>query len=119
MKILGELLASSSGRDKIVRTVSYVSLCASGLSSKGHAEKLQVVSSQLNHFRTVSRLFDDLAMLKCSLTYGLGSEVATKLLTKTHLKRKNLCICICHIHTNFCSIRKKTKYSDFWVCCPT
>jgi peroxin-11C len=75
MKILSELLASSSGRDKVVRTVSYVSLCVSGLSSEKHAEKLQNVSSQLNHFRTVSRLFDDLAMLKYSLTYGLGSEV--------------------------------------------
>lgn len=76
MKMLSELLASSSGRDKIVRTVSYVSLCASGLSSSDkRAEKLAILSSQLNHFRTVSRLFDDLAMLKYSLTYGLGTEV--------------------------------------------
>jgi len=81
MKILSELLASSSGRDKIVRTVSYVSLCASGLSAENHAQlakKLENLSSQLNHFRTVSRLFDDLAMLRYSLTYGLGREVYVK-----------------------------------------
>ncbi|XP_059486748.1 peroxisomal membrane protein 11C-like [Neocloeon triangulifer] len=82
-RLLSELLASSNGRDKIVRTISYASLCVSGLTSERHgqlAKKLEIVSSQLNHFRTVSRLFDDLAMLKYSLTYGLGREEKDKIL---------------------------------------
>ncbi|XP_065334914.1 peroxisomal membrane protein 11C-like [Cloeon dipterum] len=81
-RVLSEMLSSSSGRDKIVRTISYASLCLSGLGSEDRSwvKKLEIVSTQLNQFRTVSRLFDDLAMLKYSISYGLGREEKDKIL---------------------------------------
>lgn len=37
--------------------------------------RLLVLSSQLNHCRTILRLFDDLAMFMYTKQYGLGAEV--------------------------------------------
>ncbi|XP_787142.3 peroxisomal membrane protein 11C [Strongylocentrotus purpuratus] len=68
-----KLLQTYSGRDKVIRTVTYLLLMLSGISkSNENSKKLLTVSLQLSLCRTILRLFDDLPMLSYTLSYGLG-----------------------------------------------
>ncbi|XP_068446064.1 peroxisomal membrane protein 11C [Clinocottus analis] len=78
---LVRLLESYRGRDKVIRTVCYGSQLVGGVlsrkvetdvSSHRLGKRLLLFSAQLSHCRTVLRLFDDLAMLAYSHSYGLG-----------------------------------------------
>uniref|UniRef100_UPI003AACB6D2 peroxisomal membrane protein 11C n=1 Tax=Centroberyx gerrardi TaxID=166262 RepID=UPI003AACB6D2 len=80
---LVSLLESYRGRDKVIRTVCYGSQLVGGVLSRGGGagadgtsrlgNSLLLLSAQLSHCRTVLRLFDDLAMLAYSSSYGLGA----------------------------------------------
>nr|XP_054750744.1 peroxisomal membrane protein 11C-like [Lytechinus pictus] len=76
-----KLLQTYSGRDKIVRTVSYLSLMLSGISkSNGNSKKLLIISQQLSLCRTILRRFDDIPMLSYTLSYGLGRRETSTLM---------------------------------------
>lgn len=73
---VSKFLSSHSGRDKVMRILSYTTKLVSGLiTSETMTKKLDTFGSQLSECRTVLRLFDDLPMLNYTLTYGLGREV--------------------------------------------
>ncbi|XP_013782976.1 peroxisomal membrane protein 11C-like [Limulus polyphemus] len=80
MEAIESILKNHSGRDRVIRTVSYAALYLSGITQGNISRKLKIVSSELSQCRTVLRLFDDLPMLKVSLSYGLGKEERDKLL---------------------------------------
>ncbi|NXU60010.1 PX11C protein, partial [Turnix velox] len=73
-------LETYRGRDRLVRTLCYGCQLAGGAlagpqaSPSGLAGSLLAVSAQLNACRTALRLFDDLAMLSYSRSYGLGPK---------------------------------------------
>ncbi len=73
-----ESLSTYSGRDRVLRLVSYTSRMLSDLPgvSKSQAKALSTVSTRFAETRTVLRLFDDLPMLKCTWAYGFGETVS-------------------------------------------
>lgn len=74
MDTVAQLLEVHSGRDKIVRTVSYLSLYLSGISKGKISRDFKTISEELSYCRLLLRLFDDLPMLRYSLAYGRGSK---------------------------------------------
>ncbi|XP_069674973.1 peroxisomal membrane protein 11C isoform X2 [Periplaneta americana] len=77
---ISKFLNSHSGRDKVMRTLSYTTKLAETLvTSEESATKLRTISAQLSACRTVLRLFDDIPMLHYTLTYGLGNEEPDKI----------------------------------------
>ena len=79
MRELVRVLETYRGRDKVMRLISYVCTLLGG--SIQHTRFVQVaqkffrVSDALSECRVVLRLFDDLAMLSYTLSYGLGKQV--------------------------------------------
>ncbi|XP_069734286.1 peroxisomal membrane protein 11C [Phaenicophaeus curvirostris] len=77
---LAAALETYRGRDRLVRTLCYGCQLAGGTlagpqtAPTGLPGSLLAVSAQLSACRTVLRLFDDLAMLSHSCSYGLGPE---------------------------------------------
>jgi len=68
------LLQTYSGRDKILRTVSYVASLLSGSVKKEEtATKLVTVARQISNSRVVLRFFDDILMWR--ITKHLSVEV--------------------------------------------
>ncbi|XP_061883611.1 peroxisomal membrane protein 11C [Entelurus aequoreus] len=74
-------LESYRGTDRIIRTLCYGSQFVGGIlscktdgSSPNLGKSLLLLSAQLNHCRTVLRLFDDLPMLVYTHTYGFGAK---------------------------------------------
>ncbi|XP_054725067.1 peroxisomal membrane protein 11C-like [Uloborus diversus] len=80
MNSLIYLLNSYTGRDSIVRTMSYFSLYLSSQTSGRCSRKLKMISEELSYCRLILRLFDDLPMLRFTLSYGLGREEKSVLL---------------------------------------
>lgn len=79
MEVLHELLNSYSGRDSVIRAVSYLSLYFSGHTRGTNSLKFKKISEELSHCRLILRLFDDLPMLRHTVTYGLGEKVRLSL----------------------------------------
>ncbi|XP_029004075.1 peroxisomal membrane protein 11C [Betta splendens] len=82
LEALVQLLESYRGRDKVIRTVCYGSQLVGGFLSRQAetdvsfqrlGKSLLLFSAQLSQCRTVLRLFDDLAMLAYSQSYGFGA----------------------------------------------
>ncbi|KAG5887173.1 hypothetical protein JTB14_028976 [Gonioctena quinquepunctata] len=77
-KLLDEiclLLETYKGRDKILRTLSYVTKLIGGLHNDDNlSKKLFLFGSKMSQARATLRLFDDIPMLKYNLDYGLGRE---------------------------------------------
>ena len=67
---ISKLLATSNGKDKVMRIVSYSSMlfASSKICPPGLKKSLVILSSELSSARTVLRLFDDLPMLNYSLS---------------------------------------------------
>ncbi|XP_065604826.1 peroxisomal membrane protein 11C isoform X1 [Cyrtonyx montezumae] len=79
MAALAAALESYRGRDRVLRTLCYVSQLAGGAlaprgSARGLSRSLLAVSAQLSSCRTVLRLLDDFAVLSHSCAYGLGPK---------------------------------------------
>ncbi|XP_014280202.1 peroxisomal membrane protein 11C isoform X2 [Halyomorpha halys] len=69
------------GRDRIMRILYYSSQLVGGLTTSDKlAQKLDILSDQINSCRTVMRLFDDAPMLCYTLSYGLGKEDPDRLM---------------------------------------
>ena len=67
---ISKLLATSNGKDKVMRIVSYSSMlfASSKICPPSVKKSLVILSSELSSARTVLRLFDDLPMLNYSLS---------------------------------------------------
>lgn len=73
--LLNDLLENYSGRDKFLRLIYYGIKTFSGLCSKSTSSSLIIFNSHIDSCRTFLRLFDDLPMLRYTMSYGLGREV--------------------------------------------
>lgn len=76
MDVVVKLLESHEGRDKVMRAVGYCCLylsCKTG--GRGPVSRnFLTISQELSYCRMILRLFDDLPMLKYTLSYGLGGR---------------------------------------------
>ncbi|KAL0122007.1 hypothetical protein PUN28_007061 [Cardiocondyla obscurior] len=72
---MDDYLETYSGRDKMLRTLSYaakfLTVCTSSESTE---KKLKTFGSQMSECRTMLRLLDDLPMFHFALTYGWGKQ---------------------------------------------
>lgn len=73
--LICEFLDTYSGRDKILRTLSYATKLATvGTINKETEAKLKIFSSQMSGCRVVLRLMDDLPTLHSAVSYGWGKQ---------------------------------------------
>lgn len=77
------LLDTYKGRDKILRTLSYVTKFLGGVqNNEGLAKKYFVFSSQMSAARATLRLLDDLPMIQYSIQYGSGKQEPDKFMAQ-------------------------------------
>ncbi|XP_072759387.1 peroxisomal membrane protein 11C [Anoplolepis gracilipes] len=75
LSLINDYLKTYSGRDKMLRTLSYsAKLFTVCTSSKNTEKKLETFGSQMSHCRMMLRLLDDLPMLHYIITYGWGKK---------------------------------------------
>ncbi|XP_050293186.1 peroxisomal membrane protein 11C [Anthonomus grandis grandis] len=73
------ILESYKGRDKIIRTLCYLSRLMGELQSNPEVKKkFSTFGSQMSATRTTLRLFDDLLVLKNSINYAFGKNEPDK-----------------------------------------
>ncbi|XP_076628661.1 peroxisomal biogenesis factor 11c [Colletes latitarsis] len=73
--LISEYLDTYQGRDKFLRTLSYIAKLATlGTSSKETEEKLKIFSSQMSGCRVILRLLDDIPMIHYAMTYEWGKK---------------------------------------------
>lgn len=76
LPLLDDYLETYSGRDKMLRTMSYMAkLLTVCTSSKNSEKKLKTFGSKMSECRVMLRLLDDIPALHCMLTYGWGKQV--------------------------------------------
>nr|CAB3264784.1 peroxisomal membrane protein 11C [Phallusia mammillata] len=82
-----KLLEGYRGRDKIIRTASYVACLAGGLTESNQAlsTKFLTITAELNACRMILRLFDDMSMLAYTLSYGWGKKEKDQVLRVMNL----------------------------------
>ncbi|CAG9824053.1 unnamed protein product [Phaedon cochleariae] len=77
------LLETYKGRDKILRTLSYVTKLVGGLHNNEEiAKKLLIFSSKMSGARATLRLLDDIPMIQYTLQYGLGKTEPDRLMAQ-------------------------------------
>ncbi|KAL1509483.1 hypothetical protein ABEB36_004208 [Hypothenemus hampei] len=73
------LLETYKGRDKVIRTLCYLSRLIGELQSNPELQKkFATFGSQMSATRTTLRLFDDVLVLKNSIQYGFGRNEPDK-----------------------------------------
>ncbi|XP_076765813.1 peroxisomal biogenesis factor 11c [Xylocopa sonorina] len=73
--LISEYLDTYQGRDKLLRTLSYVAKFATLATSSNETEqKLRIISNQMSGCRVILRLLDDIPMIHYAMTYGWGKE---------------------------------------------
>ncbi|XP_072379914.1 peroxisomal membrane protein 11C [Diabrotica undecimpunctata] len=78
-----ELLETYKGRDKILRTLSYVTKLIGGVQkNEALAKKFFIFSSQMSGARATLRLLDDLPMIQYNLQYGTGKNEPDKFMSQ-------------------------------------
>ncbi|KZC08988.1 PREDICTED: peroxisomal membrane protein 11C [Dufourea novaeangliae] len=96
--LISEYLETYQGRDKFLRTLSYMSKLATlGTSSKEIEKKLKILSSQMSGCRIILRLLDDIPMIHYAITYGCGKKEPDWLLRWTELIQIAVDIIFCPI----------------------
>ena len=83
MDVAAKLLMNYYGRDRVIRTVSYVAMLGAGRAAPPLATKLGTVAARLGAARTTLRLFDDVLMYKHLTGYGWGKHVSCVLFMHT------------------------------------
>jgi peroxin-11C len=76
MDVAVKILQSYSGRDKILRTTSYLCTFLSNTLKGKIATDLATFGKAVSASRTVGRLFDDLIALSGTRAYGWGTHVS-------------------------------------------
>ncbi|KYN34923.1 Peroxisomal membrane protein 11C [Trachymyrmex septentrionalis] len=75
LPLMSNYLETYSGRDKMLRTLSYAAkLLTACTSSKSTEKKLKTFGSQMSECRVMLRLLDDLPALHYMMTYGWGKQ---------------------------------------------
>lgn len=75
LSLINDYLTTYSGRDKMLRTLSYsAKLLTVCTSSKNTEKKLKTFGSQMSECRVMLRLLDDLPTLHYIMTYGWGTK---------------------------------------------
>ncbi|KAG5310463.1 PX11C protein, partial [Acromyrmex insinuator] len=75
LPLMSNYLETYSGRDKMLRTLSYTAkLLTVCTSSKNAEKKLKTFGSQMSECRVMLRLLDDLPALHYIMTYGWGKQ---------------------------------------------
>lgn len=75
LPLMNDYLKTYSGRDKMLRTLSYVAkLLTVCTSSKSTEKKLKTFGSQMSECRVMLRVLDDLPTLHFVMTYGWGKQ---------------------------------------------
>lgn len=78
---MNDYLETYSGRDKMLRTLSYAAkLLTVCTSSKSTEKKLKTFGSQMSECRVMLRLLDDLPTLHFVMTYGWGKQEPDRLI---------------------------------------
>ncbi|XP_012271146.1 peroxisomal membrane protein 11C [Orussus abietinus] len=73
--IISNYLDTYQGRDKILRTLSYMAKLATGMTrSDDAATRFKKFGSELSGCRVMLRLLDDIPNLHSAITYGLGAQ---------------------------------------------
>ncbi|XP_060524784.1 peroxisomal membrane protein 11C [Cylas formicarius] len=76
-----QLLDTYKGRDKVLRTLCYLTkLLGDVQKNPDSAKKFAIFSSQMSATRSTLRLLDDLAVIKHTFQYGLGRDEPDKLM---------------------------------------
>ncbi|XP_076174218.1 peroxisomal biogenesis factor 11c isoform X2 [Ptiloglossa arizonensis] len=84
--LISEYLETYQGRDKFLRTLSYMAKFATlGILSKEIEEKFKIFSSQMSGCRVILRLLDDIPMIHYVMTYGWGKKEPDWLIKWTEL----------------------------------
>ncbi|KYM79543.1 Peroxisomal membrane protein 11C [Atta colombica] len=81
LPLMSNYLETYSGRDKMLRTLSYAAkLLTVCTSSKSAEKKLKTFGSQMSECRVMLRLLDDLPSLHYMMTYGWGKQEPDRLI---------------------------------------
>lgn len=73
---MADYLDTYSGRDKMLKTLSYTTkLLTISTSSKSAKQKLKDIGSEMSESRMLLRLLDDFSALRSIIKYGWGKEV--------------------------------------------
>ncbi|XP_033362262.1 peroxisomal membrane protein 11C [Bombus vosnesenskii] len=79
--LISEYLETHQGRDKFLRTLSYMAKFATlGTSSNETEKKLKIFSSQMSECRMILRLLDDIPTIHYAMKYGWGKEEPDRLI---------------------------------------
>ncbi|OAD56228.1 Peroxisomal membrane protein 11C [Eufriesea mexicana] len=98
ISLISEYLETYQGRDKFLRTLSYMTKFAMlGASSNETKKKLQIFSSQLSECRVILRLLDDMPMIHYAMTYGWGKQEPDWLIRYAELIQISVDIIFCPI----------------------
>lgn len=75
---MADYLDTYSGRDKMLKVLSYTTkLLTASTSSKNAQKKLKDIGSEMSEGRMLLRLLDDFSALRSVMKYGWGKEVRT------------------------------------------
>lgn len=79
--LISDYLDTYAGRDKFLRTLSYMAKLATVATTNKEAEvKCKIVSSQLSGCRVILRLLDDIPMLHYAMSYEWGRREPDRLI---------------------------------------
>ncbi|XP_017893583.1 peroxisomal membrane protein 11C-like [Ceratina calcarata] len=115
--LISEYLDTYQGRDKFLRTLSYIAKFATvGTSSNETEKKLRVISRQMSECRVILRLLDDIPVLHYALTYGWGKTETDWLIRWTELTQIAVDIIFCPIeHISWAGEHKLIKVdTEVW-----
>lgn len=74
--LISEYLETYQGRDKFLKTLSYMAKFATlGVSSNETNKKLKIFSNQMNECRMILRLLNDIPMIHYAMKYKWKKEV--------------------------------------------
>ncbi|XP_029047393.2 peroxisomal membrane protein 11C [Osmia bicornis bicornis] len=109
--LVSEYLKTYEGRDKFLRTLSYmVKLATLGASSKEMENKLKIFGSQMSECRVILRLLDDIPMIHYALSYGWGKEEPDWLIRWAELIQIAVNVVFCPVeHISWAGTRKLIK----------
>ncbi|XP_078037824.1 peroxisomal biogenesis factor 11c [Augochlora pura] len=98
IELLSRYLETYSGRDKLLKTLSYMAKLATlGTTSKETEKKFKILSSQLSACRVTLRLLDDIPVIHYAMSYGWGKKEPDWLLRLTELLQIGVDIIFCPV----------------------
>ncbi|XP_076239095.1 peroxisomal biogenesis factor 11c [Calliopsis andreniformis] len=124
--LISDYLETYEGRDKFLRTLSYVAkFLTLNASSRETEKKLKIFSSQMSECRVILRLLDDIPVIHYAMTYGWGRGESDWLIKWVELMQIVVDIIYCPIeHISWAGEHKLIKINNeiwdkastwFWI----